>query len=105
MSQTNLTVRIDEGIKQQAEVLFNKIGLNMSSAINVFFRQAIRVQAIPFELKAYDDYQAKIEQSILELYEGKRVSFSLEELESLEDMDTNKAMAFIEARRRETGEA
>ena len=58
MAQTNLTIRIDEGIKQDAEILFNRIGLNMSSAINVFFRQAIRAQAIPFELKPYDECSA-----------------------------------------------
>jgi len=54
MAQTNLTVRIDENIKREAEILFNNIGLNMSSAVNIFFRQAIREQAIPFELKPYD---------------------------------------------------
>ena len=55
MAQTNLTIRIDENIKREAENLFNKIGMNMSVAINMFFRQALREQAIPFELKPYDD--------------------------------------------------
>ncbi|MCL2376755.1 MAG: type II toxin-antitoxin system RelB/DinJ family antitoxin [Defluviitaleaceae bacterium] len=61
MAQTNLTIRIDEDIKREAEALFNKIGLNMSSAINVFFRQAIREQAIPFELRAYDAFYSSPE--------------------------------------------
>ena len=52
MAQTNLTIRIDENVKQEAEILFDKIGLTMSAAINVFFRQAIREQAIPFPLRA-----------------------------------------------------
>ena len=61
MAQTNLTIRIDEELKQEAEVLFNKIGLNMSSAINVFFRKAVGSQSIPFELKAYDeDYHTRV---------------------------------------------
>ena len=55
MAQTNLTIRIDEGIKREAESLFNRIGLNTTAAINIFFRQAVREQAIPFELKPYDD--------------------------------------------------
>ena len=55
MAQTNLTIRIDEDIKREAESLFNKIGMNMSVAINMFFRQALREQAIPFELKPYED--------------------------------------------------
>jgi len=61
LAQTNLTIRIDEELKQEAEVLFNKIGLNMSSAINVFFRKAVGSQSIPFELEAYDeDYHTRI---------------------------------------------
>jgi len=61
LAQTNLTIRIDEELKQEAEVLFNKIGLNMSSAINVFFRKAVGSQSIPFELKAYDeDYHTRV---------------------------------------------
>ncbi len=60
MAQTNLTIRIDENIKSEAETLFNRIGLTMSAAINVFFRQAIREQSIPFELKPYDDYSLRL---------------------------------------------
>ena len=56
MAQTNLTIRIDENIKQEAEILFNKMGLNMSSAINIFFRQALRTQSMPFELKPHEDF-------------------------------------------------
>jgi DNA-damage-inducible protein J len=52
MAQTNLTIRIDENLKHQAEALFEKVGLTMSAAINVFFRQAVRDQAIPFQIKA-----------------------------------------------------
>jgi len=88
MAQTNLTIRIDEGVKREAEILFNRIGLNMSSAINVFFRQAIREQAIPFELKPYDDYfdernMKRILHSIEQANEGKTVTKSLVELEDM----------------------
>jgi len=62
MAQTNLTIRIDEELKHEAEVLFSKIGLNMSSAINVFFRQAVGSQSIPFELKVHDaEYQTRVQ--------------------------------------------
>jgi len=61
MAQTNLTIRIDEDIKRDAEHLFSRIGLTMSSAINVFFRQAVREQAIPFELKPYDAFYSSTE--------------------------------------------
>lgn len=101
MAQTNLTIRIDEDLKRDAETLFNKIGLNMSSAINVFFRQAVGAQAIPFELKVYNDYKTKIEESMRQADEGKLISFTMEELESLEDMEADKAIEFLETRRKE----
>ena len=90
MAQANLTIRIDEDIKRDAENLFKKIGLNMSSAINVFFRQAIREQAIPFELKAYDDYfnehnMKRIRHSIEQAKAGKVVTKTLTELSAMED--------------------
>jgi len=50
MAQTNISIRIDEDVKKEAESLFANLGLTLSSATNVFFRQAIRTQGIPFPL-------------------------------------------------------
>ena len=104
MAQTNLTIRIDEELKKEAEKLFTNIGLNLSSAINVFFRQAVGAQAIPFELKAYNDYKTKLEKSIRQANEGQLIYFTMDELENMEDMDADKAIEFIENRRRESGQ-
>ena len=49
MNGVNVTVRVDKDIKKQAEVLFNDLGLNLSSAINMFLHQAIADQGIPFK--------------------------------------------------------
>ena len=49
MNNTNVTIRVDKDVKKQAEVLFNDLGLNLSSAINMFLRQAIAEQAILFK--------------------------------------------------------
>ena len=51
MATTNLNIRIDKDIKDQAEEIFNELGLNMTTAVNMFLRAAIREQGIPFELK------------------------------------------------------
>ena len=88
MAQTNLTIRIDEDIKREAESLFNQLGLNLSSAINVFIRQAIREQAIPFELRIHDDYYAgqrleRILRSKEQAERGEIVTKSLAELEAM----------------------
>ena len=51
MATTNLNIRTDKAIKDQAEEIFNELGLNMTTAINVFLRTTIRERGIPFELK------------------------------------------------------
>ena len=51
MATTNLNIRTDAEIKTAAEQLFNELGLNLSTAVNMFLRQAIRTGGIPFEVK------------------------------------------------------
>lgn len=51
MATTNLNIRTDKDIKDQAEAIFNELGLNMTTAINMFLRTAIREHGIPFDLK------------------------------------------------------
>ena len=54
MTHVNMNIRIEDNLKNEAEVLFGNMGLNLTSAINIFFRQAVRVQALPFEVKPYE---------------------------------------------------
>ena len=51
MTTTNLNIRTDKEVKDQAETIFNALGLNMPTAINMFLRTAIRERGIPFSLK------------------------------------------------------
>lgn len=50
MAQVKVSIRIDADTKQQAQELFNKLGLDMNTAINMFLRQAIMEQGIPFKV-------------------------------------------------------
>ena len=50
MQATNLTIRIDAGVKNEAEKLFEELGMSISTAFNIFLRQAVRMQAIPFAI-------------------------------------------------------
>ncbi len=50
MANINVTFRIDEDIKHQADDLFSDLGMSLSGAITVFIKQAIRQQAIPFRI-------------------------------------------------------
>ena len=92
----NITVRIDDNVKNEAEALFDRLGLSMSGAINIFFRQAITEQAIPFAIRTktreekYNEYftsvnTQKILESIAQVEKGETVlktSIDLEEMEN-----------------------
>ena len=48
MKNVNVTLRVDENLKKQAESLFSELGLNLTTAFNIFLRQSVREQRIPF---------------------------------------------------------
>ena len=54
----NLNVRIDPELKAQAENLFSDLGMTLTTAITVYFRQAVRENRIPFEIKRDDPTRA-----------------------------------------------
>ena len=47
---TNLSIRIDAKLKKDAEALFADLGMNLTTAFNIFVHQAIRTQSIPFAI-------------------------------------------------------
>lgn len=48
MKNINVTFRVDDELKKQADALFAELGLNLSTALNIFLRQSVRDQQIPF---------------------------------------------------------
>ena len=48
---TNLNIRVDEELKRKAEAIFAELGLNMSTAMNIFLRYSVRYGGIPFDLR------------------------------------------------------
>ncbi|SHJ06782.1 DNA-damage-inducible protein J [Dethiosulfatibacter aminovorans DSM 17477] len=50
MSTKNVTIRMDEELKEASEKLFEALGFNMTTAITAFVKQAVREQRIPFEI-------------------------------------------------------
>lgn len=48
MPSTNVNIRIDIETKKEAEELFDSLGIKMTTAINIFLKQAIREKGIPF---------------------------------------------------------
>jgi DNA-damage-inducible protein J len=51
MDKETITVRLDSDTKQQAEELFDDLGMSMSSAIAIFLKQCVRKGGIPFEIQ------------------------------------------------------
>ncbi len=49
-STTNISIRMDSSLKTQADALFAELGMNLSTAFNIFVRQALREGRIPFEI-------------------------------------------------------
>ena len=50
MAPVSTNIKIDPELKEQSQALFESLGLSMSTAINMFLRQAVREQAIPFRV-------------------------------------------------------
>ena len=48
MSTVNLTVRVDEGTKREFDVFCENVGLNATSAVNMFIKTVVRTRALPF---------------------------------------------------------
>ncbi len=50
MSKDNMTIRMEPELKEQAAALFEKLGLDLSTACGLFFRQAIMCNGLPFDV-------------------------------------------------------
>jgi len=83
MAQTNVNIRMDSQLKKQFETFCTNVGMNMSTAFNVFARTSVRLQKIPFEITAVTDpfYSEPnmnvLLKSIKQLEEGKGVEHDL----------------------------
>lgn len=53
-----ISLRVDDDVKRNAERTFDAIGLSMSTAINIFLKTVVRENRIPFELSADPFYSA-----------------------------------------------
>ena len=86
MATTNLNIRTDKDVKNQAEMIFNELGMNMTTAVNMFLRATIRENGIPFSLKV--DVPNEVTKSAIE--EGRRIA-SDESVNGYSSMDELKA--------------
>ena len=64
MAQIN--IRIDEDVKRSAELLFSRLGMNMSTAISIFIHRALDCNGLPFQVQINDPFYSPRNQQRLE---------------------------------------
>ncbi|MBQ8804056.1 MAG: type II toxin-antitoxin system RelB/DinJ family antitoxin [Tyzzerella sp.] len=57
---TNISIRMDSKLKKQADSLFEELGMNISTAFNIFVRQALREGRIPFDITIHNPNQKTV---------------------------------------------
>ena len=82
MAQVN--IRIDDELKNRADVLFDELGMNMTTAFTMFIKAAVRQNGIPFELSIgpfYSETNMKVlRESIRDADAGKLTEHELIEV-------------------------
>ena len=87
MAQSTITARVDEKDKASFDTFCSNVGLNASTAINLFVKTVLRENRIPFEItQATDPFfsetnMAYVKKSIQELRAGKGTAHELIEVE------------------------
>ena len=86
MSNTSMNIRMDGEVKRQAQELFAQFGLDMTTAVNMFLRQSIRQQGIPFALQLDPFYSEANQERLLRAAERmEKTGGTVHELIEVED--------------------
>ena len=87
----NVTIRMDENVKKQSEQVLRELGINMSTAVNVYMRAIAKQGKIPFELSLAgvdpffsDENQARLDLSKRQIANGQIIYKTSQDL-NLED--------------------
>lgn len=81
MSKMSISIRLDSEVKEQAQQVFSNLGMNMTTAINIFLRQAIQYQGLPFDVRL--DENRKLLQALTDLDQNRNMSQSFESVSDL----------------------
>ena len=81
MSKTSMSIRLDSEVKEQAQQVFNSLGMDMTTAINIFLRQAIQYQGLPFDVRL--DENRKLMEVLADLDQNRNMSQSFVSISDL----------------------
>ncbi len=83
MKTVNVTLRLDKELKEQADALFEDMGLSLNTACRMFLKRAVQEQRIPFEVVRKPD--RKTLRALSDAEEGKDVSRDFDSVDELMD--------------------
>ena len=81
MSKTSMSIRLDSEVKEQAQQVFNHLGMDMTTAINIFLRQVLQYQGLPFDVRL--DENRKLIQVLTDVDQHRNMSQSFESVSNL----------------------
>ena len=81
MSKTSMSIRLDSEVKEQAQQVFSNLGMDMTTAINIFLRQAIQYQGLPFDVRL--DENRKLLEVLTDLDQNRNMSQSFKSVSDL----------------------
>lgn len=90
MATSSINIRMDSELKKQFDSICNDMGLNMTTAFNVFAKAVVQRRCIPFTVSAGDPFYCEnnmkaLDESIEQVRAGKVVVKTIEELEAMEN--------------------
>jgi DNA-damage-inducible protein J len=65
-NSTTIQLRIDKKTKNQAQAIFKKLGMDLTSGMKLFLTQVIRTKSIPFVARTENGFTPEYEQELLE---------------------------------------
>lgn len=59
--KANMNIKVDADVRDQAKALFGQMGLDMTTAVNMFLLASIREKGIPFQLTTVSTYDDRVD--------------------------------------------
>ena len=85
MATVNFSVRMDADLKREVEAIYAELGMNLTSAVNAFLRQSVRVGGLPFDLRLNERQR----ETVLAMLEAEQLASD----PGVEAMDVEDALA------------
>lgn len=85
MATVNFSARMDADLKREVEAIYAELGMNLTSAVNAFLRQSVRVGGMPFDLRLNEQQR----ETVLAMLEAEQLASD----PSIEALNVEDALA------------